>query len=90
MQVGDKLGNPHPLNEGEQVEDAGQKPQMHSGNKPQAFSPKKPQPQSRTDQSSVVTHPIVSLTPYQNKQVFYIIIVNKCINNLFLIFVGGL
>ena len=66
--VGEKIGNPQTLNDGSEVSDD----KTAQTNKPAAGAASKPAnkgygytaPQEKSD---IVTHPIASLTPYQNK-----------------------
>lgn len=75
FKVGERIGNPQNLNDcGEIAEDQAQNKQPTNassnqmGNMPVKPAQNKTQGYgSSTEKSDIITHPIVSLTPYQNK-----------------------
>ena len=80
-QVGEKIGNPQSLTDtGEVMEEASNKPaplgtvnSYNSGSKPVPTWPTNKMAGNggygQQEKSAIITHPIISLTPYQNKYV---------------------
>ncbi|XP_046438075.1 replication protein A 70 kDa DNA-binding subunit-like [Daphnia pulex] len=83
-EVGEKIGNPQTLNDvGEVTEEAAAKP-APLGNVNNYNMGSKSAPPNKTggygqptEKSDIITHPIVSLTPYQNKWTVKVRIINK-------------